>query len=275
MTSLDTSTGAVETGPVSYVQWGSIFAGAITASAVSFVLMTFGSAVGLALVSPWEMGRNPTTLLMIISAIWFVTVTVGSFALGGYLAGRLRARLTTTSTPDEVEFRDGAHGLAVWAAGVLLGAVIAYLTATAAATGAASAIGGAASSATEAATTVASDRLLRGNPTAPAAPMDENMRNEVSRMLASGELEAADRTYLAQTIAARAGIPQPEAEKRIDEAVNAVKSAADTARITTILLAFTLAASLVISAAAAWFAAHAGGRHRDMGTAPSLAWRRM
>ena len=36
-----------------YVSWGAAIAGALLASALSFVLLTFGSAVGLSLVSPW------------------------------------------------------------------------------------------------------------------------------------------------------------------------------------------------------------------------------
>jgi hypothetical protein len=35
-----------------YVSWGAAIAGALLASALSFVLLTFGSAVGLSLVSP-------------------------------------------------------------------------------------------------------------------------------------------------------------------------------------------------------------------------------
>jgi hypothetical protein len=47
-----------------------------------------------------------------------------SFGLGGYLAGRLRIPLRPRSR-DEVEFRDGIHGLLVWAIAVLIGAVLA------------------------------------------------------------------------------------------------------------------------------------------------------
>ena len=37
----------------SFVEWGSVIAGAITAAALSFVFLTFGSAIGLSAVSPW------------------------------------------------------------------------------------------------------------------------------------------------------------------------------------------------------------------------------
>ena len=36
-----------------FVEWGSVIAGAVTAAALSFVFLTFGSAIGLSAVSPW------------------------------------------------------------------------------------------------------------------------------------------------------------------------------------------------------------------------------
>ena len=41
----------------SYVDWSAIFAGTVLASAISFVLLTFGSAIGLSLTSAYE-GRG-------------------------------------------------------------------------------------------------------------------------------------------------------------------------------------------------------------------------
>ena len=43
---------------------------------------------------------------------------VAVYALGGYVAGRMRRRSATAE--DEVEARDGIHGLTVWALGTLL-----------------------------------------------------------------------------------------------------------------------------------------------------------
>ena len=50
---------------------------------------------------------------------------------------------------------------------------------------------------------------------------------------------------------------------------------ADKVRRATVLVAFVTAASLVVSAAAAWWAAGMGGRHRDEGTDFShlVSWR--
>ena len=37
----------------SFVEWGAVFAGGAMAAAISFVLLTFGAAIGLSFVSPW------------------------------------------------------------------------------------------------------------------------------------------------------------------------------------------------------------------------------
>ena len=38
----------------SYVEWGAVFAGALAASAISFVLLTAGASIGLSLISPYQ-----------------------------------------------------------------------------------------------------------------------------------------------------------------------------------------------------------------------------
>ena len=123
--------GAVPTpgGPLSYIHWGPVIAGALAAAAVSFVLMTFASAVGLAIASPSPTWRDTSTGLAILSGVWILLVAIGSFALGGYLAGRVRSSWATT--PDEIEFRDGTHGLLVWALAVVLAALLTWATANA------------------------------------------------------------------------------------------------------------------------------------------------
>ena len=84
--------------------------------------MGFASAVGLMVASPSPTWRDTSVWLAILSGFWIIVVAIGSFALGGYLAGRVRS--TWKASEDEVEFRDGAHGLLVWAVGVVLGAVL-------------------------------------------------------------------------------------------------------------------------------------------------------
>ena len=105
----------------SYVDWPAIFAGTALAVALSFVLLTFGSAIGLSVAS-FEPGEGASLLwLGIASGIWFIWVAITSFAAGGYLAGRLRRPVPGTSI-DEIETRDGAHGVLVWATAALVGA---------------------------------------------------------------------------------------------------------------------------------------------------------
>jgi nucleoid DNA-binding protein len=95
----------------------------------------------------------------------------------------------------------------------------------------------------------------------------EASRQEVSRILltgvADGSLSGDDRSYLVRVVAARAGLSQADAEKRVDALTEQLKTAADKARKAGILLAFLTAASLVLGAAAAWWGAGVGGRHRD------------
>ena len=107
-----------------YLEWTPSGVGAIVSAALSFVLLAFGSALGLAVASPSSTWRDTSAVLCLLSGLWLLLTSLASFGLGGYLAGRLRIPLRPHSR-DEVEFRDGIHGLLVWALAVLIGAVIA------------------------------------------------------------------------------------------------------------------------------------------------------
>jgi hypothetical protein len=76
----------------SYVEVGPAFAGAVVAAAAIFVLMAFASAIGLAVSSASPTWRDTSVGLTVLSGAWIVFSAVGSFGLGGYIAGRLRAR---------------------------------------------------------------------------------------------------------------------------------------------------------------------------------------
>lgn len=102
----------------------------------------------------------------------------------------------------------------------------------------------------------------------------ETPREEVSRILAmtvaNGALSKDDRAYLAHVLVSRAGLSQAEAEKRLDALSEQMKTSAEKIRAATeiarksgILLAFLATASMVLGAAAAWWGAGVGGRHRD------------
>lgn len=268
----------------SAVDWAAIIAGGLFAVAISFILLTFGSAIGLSLTSPYEGEGRSLAFLGVASGLWVVWVQVSSFIAGAYLAGRLRRRLPDASA-HEVEVRDGSHGLLVWALGVLVGAMFAASVATGVANTAASAVSTATQAVGSGVAQLAQnanplaysvDTLFRtSNPQAPenAADSAEQAARILARSAAQGSISSEDKSYLAQLIAARTGLAQPEAEQRIDQvmatiktAAEEAKAAADKVRRATVIVAFITAASLVVSAAAAWWAAGMGGRHRDEGT---------
>ena len=110
----------------SHADWGSIIAGAVIATAVGLVLLTFGSALGLSVTSAYE-GEGLSPLAFAIAAgLWLLWVQVLSFYMGGYDAARLRPRMVNV-TEHEVDVRDGLHGFLVWATGVIVAAVIAFV----------------------------------------------------------------------------------------------------------------------------------------------------
>jgi hypothetical protein len=278
--------------PGHYLSWGAIIAGALCAAAISLVLFAFGSAIGLSAVSPWpHVGLSPTVALIIV-ALWTAIVQVVGFAAGGYVAGRVRNSWGVV-VPHERRFRDGMHGLIVWAVGLLVGAAFAASAAggllrtgaQATATVAAGTLGGAAAGqrGVEPAD-YGFDYSMRPAPAAGSAPQTatppaavptaQELRPSIVRIFAdglqAGTLPAVDRTYLASLVSMRTGLVQADAEKRVDEAFQQAKdaeakarAAADKARKASLLAAFLAAATLAIGCAAACAGATAGGRHRD------------
>jgi hypothetical protein len=280
-TSVETASGARP-----YVDWAAIIAGAILASAIAFVLLTFGSAIGLTVTSPFKGEGLPGTALAVAIALWVLAVEIFSFIAGAYLAGRLLRRIPD-ATGSEAEMRDASHGLLVWALGTLIGAYLAASAISGIARGGAEAARTAGSSAVTASAPGApgraatasdplgyvADKLLRSDTYAATTADPEASRAEVVRILAAGavtgEVPADDRAHVAQLVTRRTGLSQSDAEKRVDEVLAkadaAVRTAAERARRAGVLLAFLTAASLLAAAAASWWAARLGGRHRDQG----------
>jgi hypothetical protein len=259
-------------GPLSYLHWGPGIAGAVIAAATSFVLMSFASAIGLMVASPSPTWRDASVWLAILSGFWIIVVAVGSFALGGYVAGRVRS--TWKASVDEVEFRDGVHGLIAWALGVMLGAALLALTAGAfAATNNASAPRD-----TDGAPGFLSyeiDKLFRADRR--AQPIAPEVRAEAARILMRGlgrnDLPAEDRAQLVRLTAGYTGLGPPEAQQRAVQVLADARVASRQARRSGVILGFSLAAALLAGAAAAWMAAGVGGKHRDDEFAPPLRWR--
>ena len=290
----------------SAVSWAAILAGAAGAAALSLILLILGTGLGFSSVSPWS-GQGVTATTFGVSTILWLTLTqLAASGLGGYLAGRLRTRWVSTHT-DEVYFRDTAHGFLAWAIATLVTAAVltsAIGSIVGAGTTAAGAVAGSTGAAAVAAAGPAAagatkkagaddgngyfvDSLFRqgapaagGTPAANATPADgAQMTAEAGRIFAAG-LEAGalppdDVRYLGQLVSQKTGLPQADAEKRVnddfaklkakaDQAKADAKEAADKARKASAYAALWLFVSLLVGAFVASFAATLGGRQRDL-----------
>lgn len=259
----------------SFLQWTPVVAGAFVASAVSLILIAFGTAIGLGVTSSSPTWRDTSSALTMVSGLYLLLAALVSFGVGGYVAGRLRERWDPSAPSDVVEFRDGTHGIVAWALAVVITGIVA---ATAAANIASKAVQPAVSStATTGEPLIAFelDRLFRGDRAATEGNISY-ARAEAGRILlaATGRhgITPDDQAYLAQLVAARTGITLPDAERRVTSAISAATAAVRRARRSAVILGFSTAAALLAGAAAAWYASCVGGRLRD-GVAPSNAWR--
>ena len=97
-----------------YLQWTPVIAGALAATALSLILVTFAAAVGLGVSSTSPTWRDASVALWLLSGLYLILQAIISFGFGAYIAGRMRRPLGA-SPSDQVETRDGLHGLAVWA----------------------------------------------------------------------------------------------------------------------------------------------------------------
>lgn len=269
------------------VSWGAVIAGAFVAAALSLALLALGTGIGMSSVSPWANSGASAAKVGAGAIVWFVLMQLVAFSIGGYLAGRLRTKWVNVHT-HEVYFRDTAHGFLVWAVGTVITA--AFLTSAAAAM-----LGGAARTTANAAELSAASRsqdgagqngyfvdtLLRSNtptattatssatgaPTTASAPENTSARGEVGAIFANalrqGNIPAADKTYLAQMIAARTGISESDAERRVDDTFAQAQQAADTARKAIAHSMYWMFLALLVGAFFASLFATIGGDQRD------------
>ena len=269
--------GAFET-PARYVEWTPVIAGAIAAAALSFVLFTFGSSLGIALASSSPSWRDASVTLAVLSGLYVILATMASFGFGGYIAGRLRSRWAASTDTDEVEFRDGIHGLLVWALAVALGALLASVAAAAVAATSAPAASLPNTTAGEPLIAYDLDRFFRTQQTPPSAGDMSYSRAEAARiaMRAASRRNRKDlpedRAQLVRIVSAKTGLTGPEAEARVTDFVERSTTAIRKARRSAIVVGFMTAAGVLLGAAVAWFAAVAGGSHRD-NIPLSLNWR--
>jgi len=240
----------------SAVSWGAILAGATAAAALSLILLLLGAGLGLSSVSPWAQKGVSAGAFGISTIVWLTVTQILAAGMGGYLAGRLRAKWAGAHA-DEVYFRDTAHGFLSWAVASLATAALltsAIGTIVSGGTQAAASLAGGAVAATV--TGVASgesgnsdhgiqsgteglgyfvDALFRPNMHMPiesstedsattGTPQKTTLVSEVTRIFVHSmdakTLPAADMSYIGQLILKNTGLTQQEAEKRVDDIYN-------------------------------------------------------
>jgi hypothetical protein len=259
----------------SFVQWSAVIGGALVALALSLVLIAFGSALGLGIVSSSPTWRDASPTLAVGAGIYLLLTALASFGLGGYVAGRLRERWHPTAHSNVVEFRDGAHGVLAWAIAAVVGGIIIAVTASGITSKAVEPTSSPVATAGEPLIAYELDRLFRAERHPPGTELTY-ARAEAARILlaAAGRqgIPPEDRTYLVRLVAGQTGAAPADSERRVDVAITASATAVHKARRSAVILGFSTAASLLFGAAAAWYAACAGGRHRDEVT-PPLTWR--
>lgn len=249
----------------SAVSWSAIAGGAVASAGFTLFLVELGSAMGLSAISPWANSGVSARTIGIGAGVGLVLISIMASALGGWIAGRLRTKWSGIHT-DEVYFRDTAHGFMTWAFATVISAAVLASAAT-------TMLGGAAQGIASNPGVVPDrnayyvDSLFRAD--RPAAPADRATANaEAGRILAravapGSTITGNDQTYLSQMVAARTGLSQPDADKRVSEVITQAKTAADEARKAAAKLAFWMAGALLAGALAASFAAAEGGRERD------------
>ena len=256
--------------PSRYLSWTPVILGALIATALSSILLAFGVSIGLGVSSTAPTWRDASAALWILSGLYLILQAALSFGVGGYIAGRTNVGLAALDTA-EIEQRDGLHGLAAWALAVVLGVALAAFIGSATLTRPNSNGSSARTSAAEPLLSYEIDRLFR--PLRRAANVDLlQERAEAGRILLTSSshlgMSSEDRSYLAQLVAANTGLAGAEAEKRVDAAIATSQASIAKSRRSSVILAFSVAAAILLGAVIAVAAASVGGSHRDGAAMP-------
>lgn len=262
--------------PRPHLQWSAIFAGAVTAAGAAFTLHAFGAGIGLSVVSTAPTWRDSSAVYWVLAGVYLLFVAVVAFSVGGYVAGRMRAPLNIDAA--ETEFRDGMHGLITWGLAILLTAGLA-LGAAATTAPAVAPSGGS----TGAAQSIAGENII-------ASELDELFRTdkaienltyrraEAARILLKSSshngVPNSDRRYLTTLAGRLMGLPETEADQRVDRAIATSADELRRARIVAVLQAFFVAVALLTGIAVAWHGATEGGKDRERGAYHFWEWRR-
>ncbi len=242
------------------VSWAAIVGGAFVAAALALILVALGTGFGFSMVSPWANSGASAGTVSGLAIFWLIVTQILASAFGGYLAGRLRTKWVQLHT-DEVYFRDTAHGLLVWAVGMVITASILGTAATTLAASATPRGNGHESSATD--DYFVNSFLYSNNPSA----NDSLQRGEVASILAHSltqeTLSPTDETYLSQIVSARTGLSKADADKRVEQIFSDAQQSADKTRKAIAHLSLWIFVALLSGAFSASYAATIGGRQRD------------
>jgi hypothetical protein len=256
--------------PRTHLQWPAIFAGAVVAAGTSVTLNAFGAGIGLSVVSSAPTWRDSSAVSWLIAGVFLLFVAIISLALGGYVAGRMRAPANLDAT--ELEFRDGMHGLVTWGLAVVMTALLALGIAATASSGTSQ------SSASSAGETILASELDGLFRTGKVIDDLGYRRAEAARILLTSSskngVSNPDRRYLATITSIVAGVPDNEAQARANDAITASTQALHRARVAAVLQAFFIAAALFVGACVAWYAATEGGKEREQGAYHFWDWRK-
>jgi hypothetical protein len=247
------------------VSWGAVFAGAFAAGALSLILMALGAGMGLSSLSPWPNAGASASRVGHIAIIWLIFVQIVAAAVGGYLGGRLRTKWVSVHT-HEVYFRDTAHGFLVWAVSLVITSLAFASYTTSVARPVINTDSGASEGQLAAGNQYFVDILFRSDrPT--AERNDAPARTEAGLILMNAlrqqDMPEQDKNYLASMVAARTGMTQAEAERRVTDTLTAYRQATDQARKAVAHSLYWLFVALLIGAFCASYAATIGGRQRD------------
>ncbi len=251
------------------VSWPAVIAGAFVTAALSLILLSLGTGLGLSSVSPWSNEGASASAVGKGAIVWLIVMQIIASAMGGYLAGRLRTKWTNTHT-DEVYFRDTAHGFLAWAVALVITASFLATAATSLLAGKAHPGPAAGASRPESRSSDPNDYfvdMLFRSEKATADRNESSARGEAGRILANalsqGEMPRDDKTYLTQLVATKTGLSQTDADKRVDDVLTQERQAADTTRRALAHLSLWMFLALLIGAFCASYAATIGGRQRD------------
>ena len=251
------------------VSWGAVIGGAFVAAAFYLILLALGAGLGLSAVSPWSNVGASASTMGTLAIIWLIFIEIIASSLGGYLTGRLRTKWALIHT-DEVYFRDTANGFLAWAVALVISVTLLASAATSmvgrvAQLAALSETTGTATSATDP-NGYFVDTLFRSDRLGPESK-DPSVQAEAGRIFANAlrqnQMPTADQTYLGRLVAARTGISQSEAEKRVSDVIADARQTEDTARKATAHLLLWFFLALLMGAFSASYAATIGGRQRD------------